>query len=173
MHQYNSQATFHKNNTQDFIDAKMNTPECHWFLIWEARKVDSSRLEKKRRLELAQAHKDLAECKHKKAAINLQKKKAAREKLDSIPLVLKVSAINSLKTDDLKNQLAKLRFLKVDKTIPKVSKLKNKEDMRQALLDAVERHNDILLHTVSEILVEDSVEKDSHYTSDEDLDYDE
>lgn len=137
LHQYNAQAMFHKNNTQDFIDAHMSSQRCSKFLKNEARTTDSSGVEAKRREELARANAEVAETRRKKDADRLAKKAAEEERLSRITLILEPEDLKKLKDDDLKSQLAKFRQL--DTLIPKVSTLKTKNDRLQAVLEAVER----------------------------------
>ncbi|KAJ7701378.1 hypothetical protein B0H17DRAFT_924634 [Mycena rosella] len=51
LHQYNAQAMFQRNSTQDFMDAVL-TPKDHAYIMWEARCVDESGEERKRQQKI-------------------------------------------------------------------------------------------------------------------------
>ncbi|KAJ7485891.1 hypothetical protein FB451DRAFT_1027055 [Mycena latifolia] len=78
LHQYNAQAMFRRNDTQDFVDAVF-TPEDHLYIMREARRIDASGEERKIRqkivdfrIRVAAMHKDKALAKVRKDEAILQ-----------------------------------------------------------------------------------------------------
>jgi hypothetical protein len=72
LHQYNSQAMFRRNDTQDFMDAVF-TDEDHAYIMREARRIDSSREEARRREEIVDFRIKTAEMQKTKALAKSQK----------------------------------------------------------------------------------------------------
>ncbi|KAJ7360780.1 hypothetical protein DFH08DRAFT_951431 [Mycena albidolilacea] len=72
LHQYNSQAMFRRNDTQDFMDAVF-TDEDHAYIMREARRIDSSREEARRREEIVDFRIKTAEMQKTKALAKARK----------------------------------------------------------------------------------------------------
>jgi hypothetical protein len=138
---WNSRAMYKKNGTRDFSRKFLNKNN-HTFIRKMARRLDSSGLERKHRQEQAKADREAAEKKRKQMEIRKNKKDAANARVDATEPILDTAALKAspckILVPELKLQLAWYR--RQDSAIPKVSQLKNKEMMRQALIEAIERH---------------------------------
>lgn len=141
LHQRNSRVMLKKNNTDEYIQAGLSHPSAQEFLHAEARRVDSSGLEKKRRQAQVVADQIVVDEKHDKDQQKALKKKKVDDELDKVVPRVDVDDVKrSPGTNaDLKLQLAWYR--QHDPTVPLPSKLKVKKDMIDALVVAVERYN--------------------------------
>ena len=174
---WNSRAMYKKNGTREFSRKFLNKNN-HAFIRKMARRLDSSGLERKRRQEQAKADREAAERKRKQTAIRKSKKDAANARIDATQPILDTAALKAnpckILVPELKLQLAWYR--RQDTAIPKVSQLKNKEMMRQALIEVIERHNNGLVMSLSSptegIMEEGLMEGDSDYDSDTGMDCD-
>jgi DNA-binding phage protein len=72
LHQYNAQAMFRRNQTQDFMDAVF-TPEDHAYIMQEARRIEASGEEARRRNEIVDFRLKTAETQKAKALAKVQK----------------------------------------------------------------------------------------------------
>ncbi|GJF00465.1 hypothetical protein PsYK624_167530 [Phanerochaete sordida] len=137
---FNAQLTYERNNTQDFIDAKLSDEANQKFLRAEARVRDSSKPEQARKLDLAQA--EIAAVEQKRAKERAKAEKAAQraQKLAGVVLILDNAHILQLKVSLLDEQLDAHRALREDSSIPKKSHLKNKRAKQEALLSLVEAY---------------------------------
>ncbi|KAJ7935046.1 hypothetical protein B0H13DRAFT_2305200 [Mycena leptocephala] len=94
LHQYNAQAMFRRNDTQNFMDAVF-TDEDHAYIMREARRIDASGEEARRREQIVDFRIKTAEMHKTKAAAKVQKE--ARDLQDHLTRVL----VPMSKMDDL------------------------------------------------------------------------
>ncbi|KAJ7234250.1 hypothetical protein C8J57DRAFT_1010376, partial [Mycena rebaudengoi] len=104
LHQYNAEAMFRQNDSQDFIGAVF-LPEDHLFIMREGRRIDASGLEAARRKELVDFHIRVAQLTQEK--ILAAQRKAAEEirRRILLPLVTSLEGIPKLTIPELKDQL--------------------------------------------------------------------
>ncbi|KAG1746431.1 hypothetical protein EDB19DRAFT_1894205 [Suillus lakei] len=84
MHQYEAQALFHCNNTQDFTDSTIFTGAIEKFCMQEARQIDGQKLEKKRWRELAEHDEQEVEETHQRVAVKKVKMAEKDALLDAV-----------------------------------------------------------------------------------------
>lgn len=96
-------------------------------------------MEQKRRQDLVKAEQEAVAAKRQKLAERAAKAAAEAEKIARVDLVLDTTALKQMTKPQLALQLEKLRSLG-DKTIPMKSHLRNKPQLLDALLAAVERY---------------------------------
>ncbi|KAJ7719825.1 hypothetical protein B0H16DRAFT_1794260 [Mycena metata] len=126
LHQYNVQAMFRRNNTQDFMDATF-TAEDHAYVMREARRIDASGEEAKMRarivdfrLRTAAMQKEKALAKIRRAAElrkeNLEQELIPRNELSKLTVPKIVDQLNSYRARSVPNILATSNYkLKADK----------------------------------------------------------
>ena len=99
---YNAQRMFQQNDTEAFMATKFTQSEDHQFIRKEARKVEFSKMDKKRKQEIIVFHEEKITQK-KEAAERKEKKKA---QISQLELVLDKEKIQKLAGQKLKDQLA-------------------------------------------------------------------
>jgi hypothetical protein len=137
--QYNAQAMFRHNKTQEFMQQKFQ-PEDHQFIRQMARHADSQGEEKKRKQMLV----DFSEAKiQKKKDTSEKRKKTASEKairVAAIPLILDKEEVVKLKGEKLKDHL--LAFKQAGASIPSdITTRSTVVQIRDALQNAVDSFN--------------------------------
>jgi hypothetical protein len=122
MHIYNALAMFNRNNTQPFMDVMFNKAD-HTFIMQEARRVDSSGMEKKRKAEIREHDDRVVAAKCQKRDETARKRAAIEARINAVVLVLDLDEMNTLSVKDIDDQLAAHRA-ELDVLIPKKSALK-------------------------------------------------
>ncbi|KAJ6517230.1 hypothetical protein C8R47DRAFT_960401 [Mycena vitilis] len=135
---FTDQAMFHRNETQAFLDAEMNTEEDNIFLRQEARRIDESGVEKARREELNAHKQQVVDEKRNKDAETADKVRKETIRLTAIGIEFDREVISAMTNPGLIDQLA-LHRRGGDKEVPKKSHLKNKAERLAALLAALNR----------------------------------
>ncbi|KAJ7125578.1 hypothetical protein C8R43DRAFT_1090413 [Mycena crocata] len=136
---FEDQAMFNRNETQEFMDTYLNTAADEQFIMQEARAIDASREERRRREELDAHHQQAVDAKHTKDAAKAAKVLKTKERLGNIALELDRESIGEMTNNALKDQLELYRE-RGDKEVPMKSKLPRKADLLAAVLAALERH---------------------------------
>ncbi|KAJ7829469.1 hypothetical protein B0H13DRAFT_1655732, partial [Mycena leptocephala] len=135
LHQYNAQAMFRRNDTQDFMDAVF-TPEDHAYIMREARRIDASGEEAKMRTKIvdfrvrtAAMQKEKAIAKRRKEAeilgANLKRELVSLSEMDALTVPKIVDQLNSYRARGVPDIL-------------KISNYRLKADKLQALKKAFE-----------------------------------
>ncbi|KAL7282534.1 hypothetical protein ACG7TL_004005 [Trametes sanguinea] len=174
--QHNAREMYKLNDTSTYI-ATSATPAEHCFYRKEARRIDSSGLEKMRRADVAAESERVAKRRKGEREVRAAKKAARREKLESVQVITDLLRLTMERTmvKLLDEQLNWHRMFidvgpKEEKNIPMKKLLPTKELKLKALVAAVERYlsvprPDIGL-TVSSM---DDVVEDDGYSSEEGL----
>ena len=137
-HRFNAQAKFWRNDTQAFIDATFREVD-HVFVMREARRIDSSGLEAKRKAAQVKFDRDLAELKRQKDREKKRKLLEVYERLKAIRIISKTEIL-TLNVKKLDDQLDALRQIEGDLDIPKSKVARGRKGNKQGLLnDALTR----------------------------------
>ncbi|KAG1764536.1 hypothetical protein EDD22DRAFT_1018747 [Suillus occidentalis] len=136
---FSNQAAFARNETQDFMNA-LFIDEDHAHIRKEARRIDTSGIEKHRRDAVIQYKKTVAEENHKKEAERHAKKTSVAEYFSALEIVVDNALLNTMLDQLIKDQLELHRRLGEEKTIPKKTHLSSKHARLQVLLLVVERY---------------------------------
>ncbi|KAJ7692735.1 hypothetical protein B0H17DRAFT_1200311 [Mycena rosella] len=129
---------FHRNETQEFMDTHMNSPEDETFLRQEARRLDESGLEKKRREELNAHKQEVVDEKREKDAKTLEKARVETERLALVGIERDRNKITAMKDKQLQDQL-ELHRRRGDKEVPIKARFKNKGERLAGLLVVLDR----------------------------------
>ena len=134
--QYNAQAMFHRNETQEFMHQKFQAAD-HQFIRQMARNADVQGEEQKRKQMLVEYNE--AKIQKKKVASDKRKKKATEKekRVASVSLIFDREEVARLKGEKLKDHL--LAFKRAGAPIPSDITLRSTVgQIRQALQDAVD-----------------------------------
>lgn len=131
LHQYNAMAMYRHNDTQDFMDATF-TYQDHLYIMREARRMDSSRIEATRRREIVDFRVEVARIKKGKEEARQAKLKADIERLAKVSLVTEVSGIAGLTVAQLGDQIDVFRFRGLP-DVPAKSRTTKKADRQAAV----------------------------------------
>ncbi|KAI0352435.1 hypothetical protein OH77DRAFT_1460105 [Trametes cingulata] len=140
LHQYNARTMYKLNETGDFIKAYLSA-EGHLYLRAEARKMDGSGLERKRKREQAEYDERVVGEKRRKDQQKVETQAAKQELLNGLTPVLDPSEVQDLIVSSLKLQLDWYR--QFDATIPsnhRLYKTGNKAALAGALEAAIARY---------------------------------
>lgn len=137
---FTDQTAFSRNDTQDFMDT-MFVDEDYAHLRREARKIDTSGIEKKRREALIQHKHDSAVAAQKKAEEKQASDSAKAAYFSGIELVLDHDQLTCMLDPALKDQIEVYRRLGVEKRIPLKSHLKSKSHRLELLKKLSVRHS--------------------------------
>ncbi|KAJ6451179.1 hypothetical protein C8R45DRAFT_1113721 [Mycena sanguinolenta] len=135
---FTDQAMFWRNETQSFMDQKMNTDKDHQFLRHEMRRIDESGVEKARRTDLNAHKQQVVDERRKKDTEKAEKARQETSRLTAIGIVLDRQHIKKMTDPKLKDQL-ELHRRHGDKDVPMKSHMKNKGERLAALLTALDR----------------------------------
>ena len=138
LHQYSAQAMFHRNGTQDFMDGMLTQEKDQQFLRQQARALDASGLEEKRRRELVEYHNQAVTVKRQRDAKREAKSKEDAHRLSAIDLLLDSETLKTYNVKQLKDQLTLLRMEMDD--IPREKDIGNKAHRLEVLLSAVKAY---------------------------------
>ncbi|KAJ7430216.1 hypothetical protein B0H11DRAFT_1676382, partial [Mycena galericulata] len=108
LHQYNALAMYRRNDTQAFMDAVL-TDEDHAYIMREARRVDASGEEARRRQEIVDFRIKTAEMRKKKAIAAARKALEIRRELRRLPIVSSTTNLGDLTIAKIHLQLNALR----------------------------------------------------------------
>lgn len=136
LHQFNAQAMYARNDTQDFMN-KMFNDDDHAFVRRAARTMDTSKLEPKRRKALIE-HSEM-EVEHKRQRDQKKAQKAAEKhaRVSRVELILDKHAIGNLKGAKLQDQYD--AFALAGAPLPKTkAEVRLVSDKKKALLAAVD-----------------------------------
>ncbi|KAJ8503071.1 hypothetical protein ONZ45_g11178 [Pleurotus djamor] len=147
IHQYNALATYRANDTQEWMDTHLTTEEDYEYLAREARKIDESKLEKKRKAAQAEHDRLSAEAGRLKVEQQMQRAEAKKQRLANTILLTLAEEPKiherSFTVAMIDEQLDLLRSFesKTDTTrIPPKKDLKNKPLKIDALVSALRRY---------------------------------
>ncbi|KAF7346732.1 hypothetical protein MSAN_01811500 [Mycena sanguinolenta] len=132
LHQYNSLAMYRRNDTQDFMDVVL-TEEDHAYIMREARRIDSSGLERLRRQEVVDFRVKTAEMHKAKANAAAQKALETRRQLRKTVIVTRTTNIDDLTIPKIHLQLNALRLRGVPNILPN-----SRYRLKTAKLEALE-----------------------------------
>ncbi|EJD07885.1 uncharacterized protein FOMMEDRAFT_74025 [Fomitiporia mediterranea MF3/22] len=135
---FNAKAKYSRNDTEDFIEAKLAGDEEQAYLRQVARDRLLGKRDKKRRVDISEQHE--AEVTAKRQRIQERKDEQSRrsEYLEELTLELDEDRVRQLKVPQLKEQLDKLR--RFDRDIPKEKDIGRKDERLKVLLDALGRY---------------------------------
>lgn len=149
LHLYNAIAMFSRNNTQAFMDAVF-TKEEHRFVMQEARRVDSSKLEATRKKLQIEWDSQFAAANREKEAARGRKEAETSLRLSKVVLVTSMDQVEGWTNPRLDEQLDVLRKVKGMNekneltvnvySVPLKSKISRKDQKLIALKNALERH---------------------------------
>ncbi|KAI0367582.1 hypothetical protein BV20DRAFT_949876 [Pilatotrama ljubarskyi] len=139
LHQHNARKMYKVNGTGDFMKTHLS-PEGHSHVRAEARVLDSSGLERKRKWEQAEADKRAVGEKRLKDQEKVKKDAEKRERLDKLPPLPDTVDLSKLNVTNLDLYLDWHR--QFDSSIPMKSKLTRKAAKVEALHEAIQRHRD-------------------------------
>lgn len=137
---FNAIYGFRRNETEDFRDAMLTSPDHFTFIIKEARQRQALRREQKRGLEIIQEEVREVEGRRQKAVANNDKKNARKEFLRNLALVTDRVAIDQMTVSQLKDQIDKLR--EEIGGIPSNNKMPRKKEKREEFLKALARYEE-------------------------------
>ncbi|KAF8951787.1 hypothetical protein BDZ97DRAFT_1778312 [Flammula alnicola] len=118
LHQYNAMAMFQRNNTQDYMDVVFTEAD-HLYVMREARIIDASGLEKKRRKAIVDYRVEVARIRKGKEEARQTKIKADAERLSKVVLITKICDIPALTVAKLGDQIDAIRFRGLPDVPPK------------------------------------------------------
>jgi len=131
LHQYNALAMFRHNNTQDYMDAVFVAAD-HKFVMQEARRIDASGLEKKRRQKLVDYRLEVARIRKGKEDARKQKAIDDALRLSKVVLISSMEAIMELTVLKMGDQIDAFRFRGLP-DVPAKSRYPKKADRQTAL----------------------------------------
>ncbi|KAF8961286.1 hypothetical protein BDZ97DRAFT_1664412 [Flammula alnicola] len=131
LHQYNAMAMFQHNDTQDFMDVVFTDAD-HRFVMREARILDSSGLEAKRRKEIVDFRVEVARIRKEKEDARKAKIQADTERLSKVVIITHVSHMAGLTVAKLGDQIDAIRFRGLPDVPPK-SRFPRKAERQVAL----------------------------------------
>jgi len=137
LHQYNALAMFRHNDTQDYMDAVFVAAD-HKFIMREARRIDASGLEKKRRQNLVDYRLEVAHIRKDKEDAKKQKAIDDALRLSKVVLISTVEAIMQLTVLKMGDQIDDFRFRGLP-DVPAKSRFPKKAD-RQIALTQIFQH---------------------------------
>ncbi|KAJ3831162.1 hypothetical protein F5878DRAFT_667849 [Lentinula raphanica] len=137
--QYNAIMAYSCNNTQAFMDA-MLTLDDFSYIMKEARTLDASGVEKKRREDQVAFDAKVAQMKRDKEAAMARKAVDRLGRLSKVILINRIEEIDGLTVAKLDDQLDVLRLMDAD--IPVKSKCGNKATRAEHLRNAFKRYLD-------------------------------
>ncbi len=137
--QYNAITCYSRSNTQAFMDAVL-TKEDFRFIIKEARKLDASKLEKKRREEQVAFDARVVKLKREKQLAVQRKASEKMIRLSKVVLIEKMEDVAALTIVKLDDQLDKLRL--IDSEIRLKSNCGVKAERAKYLRKAIQRYWD-------------------------------
>ncbi|KAF8064382.1 hypothetical protein FPV67DRAFT_1699320 [Lyophyllum atratum] len=147
LHQYNALAMFKHNETQAYMDVTYHE-EDHQFIRREARRMDASGLEKKRRKELVDFRVEVAHIRKGKELAKQQKIREDSERLSKVKLITKVEDIYdekwNLTVAKLGEQIDAFRFIGLP-DVPAKSRFSKKADRQEALKEIFQRYQCYIL----------------------------
>ncbi|TFY77504.1 hypothetical protein EWM64_g6509 [Hericium alpestre] len=131
-------AAFNRNDTQSFMDAKLEYSD-HLYIMRAARRADASQAPKKFRDQLMERLCVTVQKKHANDEIRASKKMGLFEKLSATELVQDEAAMKRMGVKELDLQLEVYRVVRKDAEVPIKARLKNKKEKYTALVAAVAR----------------------------------
>lgn len=142
LHMHNALVMHMRNNTQDFMNAKLSSATHQKFLRQEARRIDGCKLEKKRKADVALGQKEHVAAKRRKDDARAAKKAVFDARIHGIELVLNVEEIKRMTVAALKDQINRHKSLKEDEAVVKLKwvEIPKKPDKVLCLLGIVERY---------------------------------
>jgi len=121
LHQHNARQMWARNDTQEFMDATLDALD-HTFLMREARKLDSSGLEAKRRKAQVDFDLRVAELKREKDAEKKRQQIASLRAVFDVEVVLSESEIDKMTVKQLDEQLDLYQKYALDEVLVKMTK---------------------------------------------------
>ncbi|THU94800.1 hypothetical protein K435DRAFT_819917 [Dendrothele bispora CBS 962.96] len=100
LHQYNAEAMYSRNNTLAFMNALFEDAD-YEYIMREARRIDASGLEKKRRVEQMEFRRRVVQMNKEKEEAKKKKAVELHEKLKKIPLIWDLSELDSIPRPEL------------------------------------------------------------------------
>jgi len=143
LHQYNVMAMFRHNDTQDFMDAVF-TFDDHMYVMREARKLDGSGVENKRRREIVDFRVKVAQMRKEKEIATAAKVKADTKWLSKVALIMEVVDIKKYTVAQLGEQIDAFRFRGLLDVLAK-SRFPRKAERQGAVEGLVIRWNEFIL----------------------------
>ena len=140
MHQYNAQAVFRRNETQLFMDAKLDEAD-QKYIRGEARRIQASGEEKAQKQALIMSKKAHVAKRQADDAKRLRKRTEKEIHLKGINMVLDKDQIRKLSNPELQDQIQLHR--PYNPSIPLKSKIKTKPLMLQTLEAAIDHYNSL------------------------------
>ena len=134
---FNSKTKCLKNNTQDFINYKLNTEPSQSHLRKLARDRDSFGIDRKRQANVMDEQIQLVNSKRIKIQEQARKKEARTRRTLEVNLILDLEELRGQSNATLKEQLARLAL--EDPLVPSFSQF-NKAQLIEALVGAIERY---------------------------------
>lgn len=142
LHQYNALAMYQRNETQAFIDIVF-TEDDHIFVMREARRLDASGLETKRRREIVDFRVRVAKMRQEKELSKRAKKAEDRERIMKVKLISCIADIYSkscnLTIPKIHEQFDALRLRGVPEIMAN-SRYANKSEKQKGLEEAFRRY---------------------------------
>jgi hypothetical protein len=141
LHQYNAIETFRRNETQDFVDSQFQE-EDYQYVRKEARILDASKLETRRRREQKEFDLRVAQMRREREVEKARKIREELDRLGKVELISHIDEINAagMTVAKLQDQLDVLKIVWKDTDIPLKSHIPKKADKQKALEEAFLRH---------------------------------
>ncbi|KAJ7506623.1 hypothetical protein B0H11DRAFT_1794540 [Mycena galericulata] len=138
---FSAQAAYHRNNTEAFSDAKLDTEEDALYIMRLARVEDASGAMRKFREELMEFKQRAAEASRKKQQDKIDEAAARIAELQAILVITDCEELANLKRDGLREQLDVRRELWKEEGISKkkLKDMKTKPQMLRAIIESDER----------------------------------
>ncbi|KAJ7446010.1 hypothetical protein B0H11DRAFT_2338181 [Mycena galericulata] len=138
---FSAQAAYHRNNTEAFSDAKLDTEEDALYIMRLARVEDASGAMRRFREELMEFKQRAAEASRKKQQDKIDEAAARIAELQAILVITDREELANLKRDGLREQLDVRRELWKEEGISKkkLKDMKTKPQMLRAIIESDER----------------------------------
>lgn len=138
IYHFSAQAAYHRNNTEAFSDAKLNTEEDVLYIMRLARAEDASGTIHKFHDDLLAFKKQAADDAHAKQQAKVDDAATRIIELRAITVIIDPAALVKLKKDALQQQLDVQQELLKEEVISKakLKDMKNKPDMLAAIVDS-------------------------------------
>lgn len=142
LHQYNAQAMFQHNDTQDFMDVVFKEAD-HISIMHQARILDASGIEGKRRKEIVDFRVEVAQIRKEKEDAHKAKNKANAERWLKVDIVTDIADLSGMTVAMLGDQIDAIRFRGLSDVPPK-SRFPRKGECQEALHEILPRYHAFL-----------------------------